>query len=108
MNDDKTFGRIFNLAATKLFTSLGTNVGTIVSVLTLFGMGFIAGTHFNDNRKNIEILDIKKNAFEEFKNLTLEVGRLNKVNEDIKRDLADAQKTINKFKFEADERQESR
>lgn len=76
MKDDKIIGKTFNLAITKLISSLGTNVGTIVSVLTLIGMGFIAGTNFNDYKKNIEILDIKKETFEEIKTLNVHINGL--------------------------------
>ena len=60
---------LFTTSLNLLILNLGTNVGTIISILSLFGMGFTAGTYYNDYKKNIEILDLKKSSFTELKDL---------------------------------------
>ena len=63
------FKELMNIGLNSLFRNLGTNTGTFISVLTLLGMGFSSGIYYNDYKKNIEILDIKKAAFTELKEL---------------------------------------
>lgn len=59
-----------------LIRKLGTNAGTIISILTLLGMGFTAGSYFNDFKKNIEILNLQKENFKEIKDLNSKVDVL--------------------------------
>ena len=56
-----------------LIRNLGTNAGTFISILTLLGMGFSAGSYYNDFKKNIEILDIQKENFKEIKDLNSKI-----------------------------------
>lgn len=78
------FSTLFNKSINLLIISLGTNVGTIISVLTLIGMGFTAGIYYNDYKKNIEILDIKKDYFIQIKELKNDRDKLEMNNEFLK------------------------
>jgi hypothetical protein len=53
-----------------LIKNLGTNTGTFISITTLVGMGFSGGIYYNDYKKNIEILDLKKEHFLKLQELT--------------------------------------
>jgi hypothetical protein len=61
------------LSLNSLIRNLGTNAGTFISILTLLGMGFSAGSYYNDFKKNIEILDIQKENFKEIKDLNSKI-----------------------------------
>lgn len=65
--------KIFDATFNSLILKLGTNAGTIISIITLVGMGFSAGTYYNDYKKNIEILDLKTMHFKEVQELSLEI-----------------------------------
>ena len=56
-----------------MIRNLGTNAGTFISILTLLGMGFSAGIIYNDFKKNIDILDLKKENFKEIKELNSKI-----------------------------------
>jgi len=69
---NSNYKQLLNSSLSKLIHSLGTNVGTIISVLSLIGMGFTVGTYYNDYKKNIEILDLKKDFYKEYSDLKKE------------------------------------
>ena len=53
-----------------LIKNLGTNAGTFIAMMTIIGMGFSGGVYYNDYKKNIEILDLKKDHFLKIQELT--------------------------------------
>jgi hypothetical protein len=51
---------IFLVNITSLFSKLGSTGGTIVSISALITLGFVAGTNYTNNQRNIELIDMKK------------------------------------------------
>ncbi|ROI12455.1 hypothetical protein EGH90_00055 [Kaistella haifensis] len=88
------YRNLLDTSLNKLIHSLGTNVGTILSVLGLIGMGFTVGTYYNDYKKNIEILDIKKDFYKEYSDLKKEKDILEIEIEKQKNELENCEKTI--------------
>jgi hypothetical protein len=72
---------IFNLNS--LLKNLGTTAGAFISILTLLGMSFSAGSYYNDFKKNIEILDLQKENFKEIKDLNSKIEVLNSEKKEI-------------------------
>jgi len=79
-----------------LIKQMGTSTGTTVSILTLLGMGFMAGIYYNNIMKNIEILEIKKDNFIEIRKLKLEIELLKLENKEIKIKITDYEQNIKK------------
>lgn len=59
-----------------LIKKLGTNAGTVVSIVSLIGLGFGAGIYYNNFVRNIEILEIKKQNFIEIQEVKSQIQLL--------------------------------
>ena len=72
-----------------LIKKMGTSFGTTISILTILGMGFTAGSYYNSYIKNVEILEIKKNNFLEIQSLSIEIESLKLFNKELKLKITD-------------------
>lgn len=81
-----------NLSFQSLIKMMGTTGGTIITFATLIGIGFAAGVHYNDFKKNIEILEIKKDHFLEIQDLSNEINLLKIENRELNINITDYEK----------------
>ena len=79
-----------------LIKQMGTSTGTTISILTLLGMGFTAGSYYNSYVKNVEILEIKKNNFLEIQSLSFEIESLKLINKELNLKITDYEQKSDK------------
>ncbi|WP_413998113.1 hypothetical protein ACMDB5_09970 [Flavobacterium sp. W1B] len=75
---------------------MGTSTGTITAIVSLFAMGFGVGIYYNNNIRNIEILEIQKKNFIEIQAIQTQLQLIQIENKDLNLKLTSYEKNEKK------------